>query len=68
MPPGVEIRVHIRIKTIMSQIMTASSFAKTIVNFIGTFQDPDTVQDTGTGDGEEREHKPKVSAVQDRVS
>lgn len=68
MPPGVEIRVHARIKTIMSQIMTASIFAKTTVNFIGTFQDPETVQDTGTGDGEEREHKPKVSGIQERVS
>lgn len=39
-----------------------------IINLIGTFQDPDTMQDTGTGDGEEGECTPKVSSLQDRAS
>ena len=51
-----EIVIHARIKMIVSKIMTASSFAKTIINFISNFQDPDTVQDTGTGNGEEKEN------------
>lgn len=72
MPPGVEIIVHARIRMSnqnaqnqikMSKSMTTSFFVKMIINLIGTFQDPDTMQDTGTGDGEEGECTPKVSSL-----
>lgn len=41
-----EVEINLRIKPILSKI-----FSKTIISWIGTYEDPDSVQDTGRDGG-----------------
>lgn len=50
LPGEVEIIVNLRIKAILSKL-----FARTTINWIGTYEDPDPVQATGEGLGVGRE-------------
>lgn len=50
LPSEVEIIVNLRIKTTLSKI-----FSKTIINWIGTYKDPDSVHDTRRDWGGKRE-------------